>query len=64
MHASSVVNGSSSNCNPHGVNFKPPSPDSPGGPPGSTAYTSLLELEPGKYLLEYDRLANGWHMVS
>ena len=57
-----MVNGSSSNCNPHGVNFKPPSPDSPGGPPGSTAYTSLLELEPGKYLLEYDRLANGWHM--
>ena len=24
-----MVNGSSSNCNPHGVNFKPSSPDSP-----------------------------------
>jgi hypothetical protein len=28
---------------------------------GSTAYTSLLELGSGQYVVLYDRLANGWH---
>jgi hypothetical protein len=31
-----------------------------GGPAGSTNYTSLLQVAPCEYVLQYDRLANGW----
>ena len=27
---------------------------------GASAYSSLLELGGGRYVLQYDRLANGW----
>jgi hypothetical protein len=35
-------------------------PCAKGGPAGSTSYTSLLQVAPGEYVLQYDRLANGW----
>jgi hypothetical protein len=49
--AEAYINGSETICGHTGGS----------APPMSTAYTSLLELGPGRYLLEYDRLANGWH---
>ena len=30
-------------------------------PAGSTSYTSLLQVGTDEFLLQYDRLANGWH---
>jgi hypothetical protein len=32
----------------------------PTGPASTTAYTSLLQVGPRQFLLQYDRLANGW----
>jgi hypothetical protein len=34
----------------------------PTGPSPTTAYTSLLQVGPRQFLLQYDRLANGWKM--
>jgi hypothetical protein len=34
----------------------------PVGPSPTTAYTSLLQVGPRQFLLQYDRLANGWKM--
>ena len=49
-YASTYVNGTGDNCH-----------KADGLPPQSTAYTSLLEVGDGEYVLLYDRLANGWH---
>ena len=55
QYSSSFVNGGEHEGLPCSTNNSVPRPA------GSTSYTSLLQVAPDEFLLQYDRLANGWH---